>query len=313
MFRSDHWLVEGLLFFHHVPMSFWAYMLHCRGGYFYVGHTDDLERRVEQHHAGEVAGFAVEHNPVQLVWSQAFASRDEALNAERRVKGWSSAKKMALIREDWASISRLSKGKDRASTGSARTEADNAHNANSVRPELVEGLPLLLHPQTASAVGTLETALELQSSGALSVRYELLCHPGGIVVPPPRSPIRTDGLWQTTCFELFVADADGYREFNFSPSGQWAAYRFTGYREGMKPLDIPAPTIELEQCGERLSLTVTLDASALPPMPWKIGLSAVIEEQDGAKCYWALAHPPGKPDFHHPACFAVELPAPKAS
>ncbi len=133
----------------------------------------------------------------------------------------------------------------------------------------------------------------------------------GLLVPCRTEPERTDGLWQTTCFELFVQGSEeGYREFNFSPSGAWAAYRFTGYREGMTPLDTPAPEIALEQTGERLALTVTLDASALPPMPWKIGLSAVIEEQDGTKSYWALAHPPGKPDFHHPACFALQLPYP---
>jgi len=154
--------------------------------------------------------------------------------------------------------------------------------------------------------------LTLKDDGALMLEYVIVGDIGDLSMPPPAPPERTDGLWQTTCFELFVADADGYREFNFSPSGQWAAYRFAGYREGMTPLDMPAPTIGLAQSGEQLALTVTLDASALPPMPWKIGLSAVIEEQDGTKSYWALAHPPGRPDFHHPTCFALELPAPES-
>ena len=92
-------------------MSFWAYMLHCRGGYFYTGHTDDLESRMTQHESGELPLFAAEHRPVQLVWSQEFPSRHEALDSERQIKGWSRAKKMALVRGDWAALSKLAKGK----------------------------------------------------------------------------------------------------------------------------------------------------------------------------------------------------------
>ena len=102
-------------------MPFHAYMLHCRGGYFYVGHTDDLERRIAQHMSGRLPGFTRDHLPVTLVWSDVFPSRLEALEAERRIKGWSRAKKMALIRGDWDRLSSLAKGKDGASTGSART------------------------------------------------------------------------------------------------------------------------------------------------------------------------------------------------
>lgn len=92
-------------------MTFWAYMLHCRGGYFYVGHTDDLERRIAQHKAGMLPGFTADHQPVEYVWSQEFVTRDEAKSAEKQVKGWSRAKKIALIRGDWARISVLAKGK----------------------------------------------------------------------------------------------------------------------------------------------------------------------------------------------------------
>jgi predicted GIY-YIG superfamily endonuclease len=103
-------------------MSFWAYMLHCRGGYFYTGHAEDLETRIAQHREGKLPGFASEHLPVELVWSQEFPTRYEALAAERRIKGWSRAKKMALIRADWGEISRLRKKQDSPSTGSGRTE-----------------------------------------------------------------------------------------------------------------------------------------------------------------------------------------------
>ncbi len=86
-------------------------MLHCRGGAYYVGHTDDLERRIAQHLAGEVPGFSQDRLPVTLVWAEAFDTRIEALEMERRIKGWSRAKKMALIRGDWDALSRLAKHK----------------------------------------------------------------------------------------------------------------------------------------------------------------------------------------------------------
>jgi predicted GIY-YIG superfamily endonuclease len=96
-------------------------MLHCRGGAFYVGQTDDLERRVAQHKAGAIAGFTAERLPVELVWSASFSTRIEALEAERRLKGWSRAKKMALIRGDWAEIAGLARKKGGPSTSSGRT------------------------------------------------------------------------------------------------------------------------------------------------------------------------------------------------
>ena len=95
-------------------------MLHCNGGRFYTGHTDDIERRVAQHEHGEIAGFTHEHLPVRLVWSEAFTTREEALASERRIKGWSRAKKLALIRGDWDEISRL--GKNRTGLRQAQAE-----------------------------------------------------------------------------------------------------------------------------------------------------------------------------------------------
>ncbi|MEQ1725935.1 MAG: GIY-YIG nuclease family protein [Sphingopyxis sp.] len=103
-------------------MSFWAYMLHCRGGAFYVGHTDNLEQRMAQHESGAIAGFTADHLPVKLVWSQEFEVRDDAKSAEKQIKGWSRAKKMALIRGDWDLISALAKSKSGPSTGSGQAE-----------------------------------------------------------------------------------------------------------------------------------------------------------------------------------------------
>src|SRR3546814_5853471 len=93
-------------------MSFWAYILHCRGGVFYTGHTDNLDVRIGQHQGGTMPGFTQKYAPVALVWSQEFPSRLEALEAERRIKGWSRAKKLALIRNDWATITTLAKSKN---------------------------------------------------------------------------------------------------------------------------------------------------------------------------------------------------------
>jgi predicted GIY-YIG superfamily endonuclease/proteasome lid subunit RPN8/RPN11 len=103
-------------------MVFWAYMLHCRAGRFYTGHTDDLERRMAEHQIGLVPGYTKARHPLALVWSQDFPSRYEAISAERQIKGWSRAKKLALIRGDWDLISRLAKKKSGPSTSSGRTE-----------------------------------------------------------------------------------------------------------------------------------------------------------------------------------------------
>ena len=134
-----------------------------------------------------------------------------------------------------------------------------------------------------------------------------------LVVPPFAGRARADGLWQTTCFELFVkaAGAEGYAEFNLSPSERWAAYDFTGYRAGMVERMVqPAPICTPRRGQSMLIFDAAIPASALPPLPWVYGLTAVIEAEGGHKSYWAMAHPPEKPDFHDPACFAGRLAAP---
>ena len=94
-----------------------------------------------------------------------------------------------------------------------------------------------------------------------------------------------------------------YREFNFSPSGEWAAYAFAAYRDG-GPLVIADPIITVRRAPERLELeaSVPVEGASL-----RIGLSVVVEDAEGALSYWALRHAPGKPDFHHRDAFALEL------
>ena len=97
-------------------MAAFAYMLRCADGSFYVGCTTDLDKRIGQHQGGEQPGYTATRRPVELVWAEECMSIDEAIAAERRIKGWSRAKKLALIAGDWATIRRLG---SRARTGSS--------------------------------------------------------------------------------------------------------------------------------------------------------------------------------------------------
>jgi hypothetical protein len=128
------------------------------------------------------------------------------------------------------------------------------------------------------------------------------------VIPQSEAPGRKDVLWRTTCFEAFLRGEgeDRYREWNFAPSGDWAAYDFSTYREGMSPAEVADPYIRTEDnfTWWALGATIAVDAAR----HWQLGLSAVLEEKDGTKSYWALAHQPGdKPDFHAPDCFIAKL------
>lgn len=137
---------------------------------------------------------------------------------------------------------------------------------------------------------------------------------GRLTIPVASLGERTDDLWQTTCFEMFIGLGGdrGYLEYNFSPSGDWAIYFFESYRVGMMPAhDRNIVRNWTEQSSVRLGHTVLIELERNPAaVPIMMALSAVIEETDGTKSYWALAHPPGKPDFHHPDCFALTLGAP---
>src|SRR5687768_16400835 len=114
-------------------MSFWAYILRCADGSYYVGHAEELAARVATHQLGLVEGYTQKRRPVELVWSQEFAERDEAFRAERRIKGWSRAKKEALIRGDWDAVHLLSMRthvlRDAASTSSAAPQDERSSKA----------------------------------------------------------------------------------------------------------------------------------------------------------------------------------------
>ena len=143
--------------------------------------------------------------------------------------------------------------------------------------------------------------------GRLMLRY-MVHGSAGLVVPPFHGRGRGDELWKTTCFELFLYDGAGrYREFNFSPNGQWAAYAFSGYRiadGNFEPRQIPE--IKHEMGANQFVLTVFIDRADLQGAE-TAALAAVIEEKGGRPSYWGLAHNGLKPDFHDPACFRIPL------
>lgn len=153
-------------------------------------------------------------------------------------------------------------------------------------------------------LSSLEVYLERQGD-RLWVRFVVEGAMQDVAWPGPADPVRADELWRHSCFEVFVETAGGYREFNLSPSGQWASYRFDGYRDGMADAVEVVAIDPLDLAEDRLALEAHLD---LPNPTGRLALSAVIEGVDGEKTYWALAHPSDKPDFHHPDSFVLDLP-----
>ena len=173
-------------------------------------------------------------------------------------------------------------------------------------------LALRLHPDSLCLAATrIDVDVARSPAGSLLLTYIVIGKIGDLRLPPVTAAARTDGLWRHTCFEAFVRPLPGeaYYEFNFAPSTQWAAYRFDRYRSGMRvATEISAPRIDVQAAPECYTLQAALDLSGLPhDAAWRFGLAAVIEETSGRLSYWALAHPPGQPDFHHSDCFACEI------
>jgi len=178
-------------------------------------------------------------------------------------------------------------------------------------------LPLQPHPSNSrGALRALSVSGALQADGRITLDY--LLHGELLRLRWPSSasrPQRRDELWRHTCFELFARceGADDYVEFNFSPSGDWAAYAFKGYRTGQSTCEQSSVGITLHPLGPG---QLRLQACAQLPAPaergpgaagWRIGLAAVIEEDDGALSYWALRHAGAKPDFHAIDSFTLSL------
>ncbi|WP_304169999.1 DOMON-like domain-containing protein [Phenylobacterium aquaticum] len=171
-------------------------------------------------------------------------------------------------------------------------------------------LALVRHPDSqGQAAAGVEVELTWPTRATLALTYVVSGDVSGLLLPPPAPSARTDELWRHTCLEAFVGEVGkpGYYEINLAPSGQWAAYRFSAYREAMRPaLEVADPGITLVAAADHFTLSGRLSFESAPdlaPAAWRLALTAVIEQTDGAKSYWALAHPPGRADFHHDAGF----------
>lgn len=177
---------------------------------------------------------------------------------------------------------------------------------------------LLRHPDTpCPALAGIDVSVAVQADGSLRLDYRLSGRLAALAIPPEQTPTAADGLWQHTCCEAFVARPGSpvYHEINLSPSRQWAAYRFSDYRQRSDWSAPAAPRIEVVlQTGE-LHLYAELPAALLPEhqpgaplqLTLQLAISCVIAAADGSRSYWALAHPPGQPDFHQRSNFTLNL------
>ncbi|HTW74400.1 MAG TPA: DOMON-like domain-containing protein [Steroidobacteraceae bacterium] len=179
-------------------------------------------------------------------------------------------------------------------------------------PSQAHRLALAPHPSTPSdAVRAIEARVARAAEGVLTFRYAIEADVSRVRLPPPRSARRADGLWRHTCLEAFIAPSPGpaYLELNFSPTGEWAGYAFSAYRTGMSvAAGIEPPSIAVERGAGGFTLDAAVGLRLLRSgAAARVGLAAVIEDSRGSLSYWALEHPPGKPDFHHPCGFGLQI------
>lgn len=173
-------------------------------------------------------------------------------------------------------------------------------------------LSLQCHPSTpAPAVRGVSIGLSVGADDTIRLAFDIDSIGDTVLIPAPKPRAFQDGLWRHTCFELFARRADGaYREFNFSPSTDYAVYDFAEYRTGMTPVTASiAPSIQPRRGG--LSADILLSSSLLKPAGHpaaRLGVATVIEERNGTLSYWALRHPRETPDFHARDGFTIDWP-----
>ena len=173
---------------------------------------------------------------------------------------------------------------------------------------------LVQHPSTPTGSPPIKVWASVDHAGALgamattNIWFGVGAPAERFVIPKLTEPWRADELWQTTCFEAFLRPEGeaSYREWNFAPSGNWAAFDFSSYREGMARADVGSPPyIRMEDNFTWWAVGATIAVEA--ETQWELGLSAVLEERDGTKSYWALVHEGNEHDFHDPGCFVARL------
>lgn len=166
-------------------------------------------------------------------------------------------------------------------------------------------------------VDSLTAEARRTADGKIEMIYRLTGDLDQLAIPELSDPSRADELWKHTCFEIFILkdEAPGYVEFNFAPTGRWAAYSFRSRRSGMADIgavkEAPIGTLSM---GEQFVLKASVDLSGVDGLPadrpWRAAISTIIEAADGRKAYWAVQHPEGNPDFHAPEGFVIDLAAP---
>jgi hypothetical protein len=173
---------------------------------------------------------------------------------------------------------------------------------------------LTCHPAAlCDALRRIDARVRLAHDGALSFAFAAMGDAASVRMPARVEPRQVDGLWEHTCFEAFIrARGTAYYELNWSPSSEWAVYRFDDYRAGRVPCEIERPpTIELNARAFGFELNAVLSISEMPELigcsKLEIALAAVIENTERRLSYWAIAHPSSTPDFHHPQGFVLEL------
>jgi hypothetical protein len=181
-------------------------------------------------------------------------------------------------------------------------------------------LPLLAHASAPVAVHAIEGSVTRAGPGQLTANWRLRADLSGLRIPESGPVGFTIGLWEHTCFELFARTpgSPAYCEFNVSPSRSWAAFAFSGYRSGRTALSgLAPPAVAVSAAAGVLIvqslITLPPPLAGSPPSALELGLAAVIEAATGALSYWALVHPGGRPDFHHPASFVARLERPATS
>lgn len=167
--------------------------------------------------------------------------------------------------------------------------------------------PLMLH-QTCSLgpIHAVTASISATQEGC-KAEFRLDGHVSAIILPPTAASERMDQLWKTTCFEIFWQPLGGtyYREFNLSPSVRWAAYDFDSFREGMR--DAPVEAIAITCSHDKTGLVLKASIAADLPSPAQVALNAIVETSDCGMQFWALAFPPGKPEFHSEACRQIVI------
>lgn len=179
-------------------------------------------------------------------------------------------------------------------------------------------LPLTRHPSSpCTYVRAVSVRVDRVSRDLLVLYYRIQADLDRLRLPPQRPSMHADELWRHTCFEAFLRSdsSPGYFELNFSPSSEWAAYRFDDYRQGMRAIAPElAPRVVCRRREDALEadvdlhLSALLDHESLTSCALELAIATVLEDSDGRFSYWALAHAPGKPDFHHRDGFKLELP-----